>query len=86
MQVEHDELIQAISAVLSQHATQDTCDAVTTKELCASLQRSEEYVRHLIDEAIQRNEIRYVRVWRATNAGYRTRVPGWQLCQSDNNS
>lgn len=88
MQIEHDELITAVSDVLSQRDTRDTRDGVTTAELCKKMGWSKEYALVLIDDAITRGELESIRVWRNTNAGYRTRVPGWQLrlCPSDSNS
>ena len=88
MQIEHDALVTAVSAVLSQRDTRDTRDGVTTAELCKSKGWSKEYALALISDAITRGELEPIRVWRQTNAGYRTRVPGWQLrlCPSDSNS
>jgi hypothetical protein len=86
MQIERNELIQAIGDVLEQQAQAATDNAVTTRELRESRGWSEEYTRSMLHEALKRDIIQPVRVWRQTDAGYRTRVPGWQLCQSDSNS
>jgi len=86
MQIEHDTLVAAMAAVLERQTSQEDCSGVTTKELCASRAWSRNYALAMIDEGLRRGEIRAVKVWRNSNAGYRARIPGWQLCQNDSNS
>lgn len=79
MEVDRTVLIAALEEVMREHALHTDNEGMTTAELREAKGLSKDAAQHLITIGLRSNVIRPARVWRNTNPGYRTRVPGWKL-------